>query len=68
MHKLHLTDLNLLETHKKLEIMEQGQYVAKVTCTKSEVQAISALQDNPKAKTLTTEFSQLMQDSAALLS
>jgi hypothetical protein len=55
-HELHLVDLNLLEVHEKLEAMENPHYVAKVTRTKSELQVINALKNNPKTKAFSAEF------------
>ena len=37
-YTFHLTDLHLLEAHKKLEVMECSHYVAKITCLSSMLQ------------------------------
>jgi hypothetical protein len=57
----HLTDLNLLETHKKLEVMENSHYTAKLTRTRSELQVIGVLKDNTQAMSLILEFSKHLQ-------
>jgi hypothetical protein len=58
-HKFHLTNL---ETHKKLEVMENSHYMAKITRTRSKLQVIGVLKDNTQAKYLTLEFSKQLKD------
>jgi hypothetical protein len=60
-HGFHLTDLNLLETRKKLEVMENSHYTAKLTRTRSELQVIGVLKDNTQAMSLILEFSKHLQ-------
>jgi hypothetical protein len=61
-HKLHLTDLSLLENHKKLEVMESCHYLANVTQTKSALQTISPMKDNPQSKSLVPKCTLCLKD------
>jgi hypothetical protein len=61
-HKLHLTDLSLLENHKKLEVMESCHYLANVTQTKSALQTISPMKGDPQSKSLVLKCTLYLKD------
>ena len=54
--EFHLVNLNLLECRKKLEVIKNPNFVAKVTRTRQELQINEAMKDNTHAASLAAEF------------